>query len=40
MKKNMLRISAVGAAWAVIAFGACAKSSGEAKGNSQKNSES
>ncbi len=40
MKKNMLRISAVGAALAVMAFGACAKTSGEARGNSQKNSES
>ena len=40
MKKNMLKMSAVGVALAVMAFGACAKTSGEAKGNSQKTSES
>ena len=40
MKNNMLKMSAVGAALAVMAFGACAKTSGEAKGNSQKTSES
>lgn len=39
MKTNLVAISAVGAVSALLALGACAKTSGEAKGNSLKSAE-